>query len=143
MRHAIRMFTMKAPDTYSSDEFLSEEFNISKEDRRWAPENLHSFWLIDLHNEGKVLVTTSARQTQTQKIIKDISYISVILPVPVDVTSPNISQNGAAWTVNKHTHTHNYLYPTAKPGGREGSEKETSAPVLQTEAEPTSKGLSL
>lgn len=47
MCHAINMFRT-APDTYSSDEFLSEEFNISEEDWRGASENLHSFWLIDL-----------------------------------------------------------------------------------------------
>lgn len=39
---------MTAPVTYSSDEFLFEEFDISKEDRRWAFEDLHSLWLVDL-----------------------------------------------------------------------------------------------
>lgn len=55
----MHMFKTTAPDTYSSDEFLSEEFNISEEDRRRASENLHSLWLIDLYNEAKVLVTSA------------------------------------------------------------------------------------
>lgn len=70
MCHAMHMFRTTAPDTYSSDEFLSEEFNISKEDRRRASENLHSLWLIDLYNEATVLVT-SAIETQMQQIIKE------------------------------------------------------------------------
>lgn len=47
MCDTIHMFRT-APDTYSSDELLSEEFSISKEDWRGAFENLHSLWLIDL-----------------------------------------------------------------------------------------------
>lgn len=34
MCHIIHLFKLTAPGTYSSDEFLFEEFNISKEDRR-------------------------------------------------------------------------------------------------------------
>lgn len=47
MCRAIHTFRT-ALDTYSSDEFLSEEFNISEEDWRGASENLHSLWLINL-----------------------------------------------------------------------------------------------
>ena len=68
MCNAIHISRSTGPDTYGSDEFLSEEFNISKKDRRWAPENLHSLWLIDLYNEGKVSVTMPAVETQKQQI---------------------------------------------------------------------------
>lgn len=74
MCHAIHMFRMTAPDTYSSDEFLPEELNISKEDRRWAPENLHSLWLIDLYNEGKASVRTCAIESQMQQLIKEMRH---------------------------------------------------------------------
>lgn len=60
------MFRTTASDTYSSDEFLSEEFNVGEEDRRCTSENLHSLWLIDLYNEGKVSVMISAMETQMQ-----------------------------------------------------------------------------
>lgn len=60
------MFRTTASDTYSSDEFLSEEFNVGEEDRRCTSENLHSLWLIDLYNEGKISVMISAMETQMQ-----------------------------------------------------------------------------
>lgn len=72
-----------------------------------------------------------AIEAQVQQVVKkwDISYISVILPVSVDVTSPNICQNSAAWTVNKHAH--NYLCPTLKLGGCQGSNEAISARVAR------------
>lgn len=71
MCHIIRLFKLTPPDTYSSDEFLFEEFNVSKEDRRRASENLHSLWLIDLQHKAKVSVPTSDTETQMQQVIKE------------------------------------------------------------------------
>lgn len=71
MCHIIHLFKLTAPGTYSSDEFLFEEFNISKEDRRWASENLHSLWLIDLQHGEKVSVTTSGTERQMQQVVKE------------------------------------------------------------------------
>lgn len=71
MCHIIHLFKLTAPGTYSSDEFLFEEFNISKEDRRWASENLHSLWLIDLQHGEKVSVTMSGTERQMQQVIKE------------------------------------------------------------------------
>lgn len=72
------MCRMAAPDTYSSDEFLSEEFNIRKEDRRGASENLHSLWLIDLYDGAEVSVTTSAIKAQMQQIVKNSTFLTSV-----------------------------------------------------------------